>query len=145
MSYVIELLTPGMNPHPLLGDISALYKQLSPGSPDVEFSALSHTIRNSFLFVARTDDRVIGMATLSVAVTLHGKCGHVDDVVVHETHQGHGVGRLLMERVIEHAKNLSVKELNLTSRPSRVRANKLYPRLGFRRRNRETNIYRLIL
>lgn len=145
MNFRIDLITSGMNPHALLSSINALFQQLSPGKPEIDFSRLSDAVRHSYLFVAFDGEKVIGMATLSISMKLEGKEGHVDDVVIDEAHQGRGLGRLLMEKLIEYAKRNNVKSILLTSRPSRKRANKLYPNLGFVLRNRETNLYCLIL
>ena len=44
---------------------------------------------------------------------------------------------------IERARELDAKTVDLTSRPSREAANRLYQRIGFE--PRETNVYRLVL
>ncbi len=71
-----------------------------------------------------------------------GYKGAVEDVVVAQTHRGQGLGRKLLEAIIDFAGNeLGDVDLHLTSRPQRVAANALYQSLGFERR--ETNFYRL--
>ena len=62
--------------------------------------------------------------------------------MVAQTHRGQGLGRKLLEAIIDYAGNeLGDVDLHLTSRPQRVAANALYQSLGFERR--ETNFYRL--
>ena len=62
--------------------------------------------------------------------------------MVAQTHRGQGLGRKLLEAIIDFAGNeLGDVDLHLTSRPQRVAANALYQSLGFERR--ETNFYRL--
>jgi len=46
-----------------------------------------------------------------------------------------------MNHALAVAKNAGAKSVDLTSRPSREAANKLYQKLGFTAR--ETNVYRL--
>jgi hypothetical protein len=53
---------------------------------------------------------------------------------------GKGVGKILMNHAMEEARSLGAKSLDLTSRPSREAANKLYQAIGFQ--ERETNVYR---
>ena len=55
-------------------------------------------------------------------------------------HGGKGVGKELMNHALNVAKELGAKSADLTSRPSREAANKLYQAIGFERR--ETNVYR---
>jgi ribosomal protein S18 acetylase RimI-like enzyme len=64
----------------------------------------------------------------------------IEDVVVDDAARGKGVGAALNERAIEVARGLGARTVDLTSRPSREAANRLYQRLGFE--PRETNVYR---
>ena len=66
----------------------------------------------------------------------------VEDVVVDDGARGKGVGKSLMRHAMEQAKKLGAKTVDLTSRPSREAANKLYQSLGFE--TRETNVYRYL-
>ena len=67
----------------------------------------------------------------------------VEDVVVSQTARGKGVGVALMNHALAVAKDAGAKSVDLTSRPSREVANKLYQKLGFTAL--ETNVYRLKL
>jgi ribosomal protein S18 acetylase RimI-like enzyme len=64
-------------------------------------------------------------------------------VVVDEGVRGHGVGEELNRAALERARSLGAITVDLTSRPSREAANRLYKRLGFV--ERETNVYRFEL
>ncbi|MDP3771967.1 MAG: GNAT family N-acetyltransferase [bacterium] len=99
--------------------------------------------KNNFICAAYERGVLVGMATLVHAVTLKGMCGRIEDVVVHETMRGKGVGRELMRRLMKEARRQKIKQLELTSRPKRTAANKLYQSLGFT--IRETNVYRMML
>lgn len=83
---------------------------------------------------------IVGFAVLVVFHTLTGTRGLVEDVVVDEGARNHGVGTRLVERLVEAARAEGCRTLDLTSRPSREAANRLYARAGFVRR--ETNVYR---
>ena len=64
----------------------------------------------------------------------------IEDVVVDEAARGRGIGEALSVAALEEARRRGAKDLNLTSRPSREVANRLYLRLGFQLR--DTNFYR---
>jgi ribosomal protein S18 acetylase RimI-like enzyme len=51
-----------------------------------------------------------------------------------------GVGAALTKAMIDRARSLGCKTIELTSRPTREAANHLYRKLGFE--VRETNVYR---
>ena len=64
----------------------------------------------------------------------------IEDVVVDESARGKGVGSALNVAAIERAQRVGARTVDLTSRPSREAANRLYQRLGFK--PRDTNVYR---
>jgi ribosomal protein S18 acetylase RimI-like enzyme len=67
----------------------------------------------------------------------------IEDVVVDEAGRGQGVGTVLTEAMVERAQELGCRTVDLTSRPSRESANRMYQRAGFVAR--DTNVYRLDL
>ena len=67
----------------------------------------------------------------------------IEDVVVDEAARGQGAGQSLVVAAIEHAQKIGARTVDLTSRPSREAANRLYQRAGFQLR--ETNVYRVTL
>jgi ribosomal protein S18 acetylase RimI-like enzyme len=86
---------------------------------------------------------MVGSATLLTLVTLVGAFGYVEEVVVDSNMRGRGIGRHLVEGVVDVARSKGLDFVELTSRSSREAANALYQSLSFRRR--ETNVYRLNL
>ena len=60
--------------------------------------------------------------------------------MVDEKCRNKGIGEALNQHAINIAKKVGAKTVDLTSRPSREAANRLYDRLGFTKR--DTNIYR---
>jgi ribosomal protein S18 acetylase RimI-like enzyme len=67
----------------------------------------------------------------------------IEDVVVDGDARGNGVGEALNSFAIEEARKRGAVTVDLTSRPSREAANRLYQRLGFVAR--DTNVYRFTL
>jgi ribosomal protein S18 acetylase RimI-like enzyme len=122
-------------------ELSTLLAQLSSTAVfDPERFTAVVASETTSLLVARVDGRVVGMATLAVVALPSGRRGHVEDVVVDESMRGRGIARLLLTRVIELATEKSVRSLDLTSRPSRGSALRLYESVGFVRR--DTNVLR---
>ena len=92
------------------------------------------------LLVARVGGEIVGMATFVSFPLPTGLRGHVEDVVVDESMRGRGIARKLLETMTTMAGERGLRTLDLTSRPSRESALRLYEGVGFRRR--ETNILR---
>ena len=97
------------------------------------------------IFIAENDaKRIVGCATLCVYESPTGRKASVEDVVVLPAYRGQGIGRTLLQRIIDFAgTKLSPIDLHLTSQPSRTEANALYQSLGFEKR--DTNVYKMSL
>lgn len=89
------------------------------------------------------NNQIFGMASLHIVRTLFGLKGIIENVVVDKEYRGKGFGKQLVNGLIKEAKKKGIKQIDLTSRPERESANKLYKSLGFKKR--ETNVYRLEL
>lgn len=97
----------------------------------------------TFVFLARDPDKegeIVGTATLAIAHSPTGRHGWIEDVVVDRDARQQGWGKALTKACLEKAREIGLHQVNLTSRPSRVAANKLYQSMGFVQR--ETNVYR---
>jgi ribosomal protein S18 acetylase RimI-like enzyme len=88
----------------------------------------------------RANGRIVGLLTLVVFRIPTGIRAWIEDVVVDEEARGRGVGEAMSREAIRRAVALGARTVELTSRPSREAANRLYQRLGFARR--ESNLYR---
>src|SRR5262245_39111901 len=91
----------------------------------------------------RAGRRIVGMLTLVVFRIPTGVRAWIEDVVVDEAARGRGVGEALTLAAVELARSAGARSVELTSRPTREAANRLYRRLGFE--ERETNVLRLTL
>jgi phosphinothricin acetyltransferase len=82
--------------------------------------------------ILESEGDVIGFASLTMyPVPTKGMVGRIEDVVVSDVYRGGGLGRKLMEDLIEIAKKEKLEYLNLTANSSRVAARNLYESLGF--------------
>jgi GNAT superfamily N-acetyltransferase len=83
----------------------------------------------SFVVRPAGETRLAGMILTS---TVADRVGHTTQVCVMPGHQGHHIGRQLMERSIEVLRQKGYESLSLTVTSSNRRAVELYERLGFK-------------
>mgnify|MGYP000020472699 CR=1 FL=1 len=120
-----------------------LTPQLSKSNPPPSRDALQEiaTSPATVLFMAVDDDgRYVGTLTLALFRIPTALRAWIEDVIVDDAARGQGVGEALNRAALEKAKSVGAKTVDLTSRPSREAANRLYQRIGFTQR--ETNVYR---
>lgn len=119
-----------------------LVPQLSRSSSPPTAEELNKIVAHeaSTLLLASEGKTILGSMTLVLFPIPTGIRAWIEDVVVDESARGRGVGEALNRRALKIALNAGAQTVDLTSRPSRDAANRLYQRLGFVAR--ETNVYR---
>ena len=125
-----------------LADLDALMHELSATSfcnEELLNNALNDA--NVHVYVIRDEGHILATGTLCIKHTLEFTIADIESVVVSSKCRGRGYGKELMKAMIEAATKMKVHHIQLTSRPARVAANKLYQDLGFERY--ETNCYKL--
>ncbi|HWD55908.1 MAG TPA: GNAT family N-acetyltransferase [Acidimicrobiales bacterium] len=142
---VIAVEAAGSVDEDLVAAVGALVPQLSSSSPAPSKEALRRIVADpgATLFVARDDDRVVGMLTLVTFEIPTAVRAWIEDVVVDHTARGKGVAAALVQAAIDGAAARGARTVDLTSRPDREEANRLYVRMGFEAR--VTNVYRRTL
>ncbi|MBW3644796.1 MAG: GNAT family N-acetyltransferase, partial [Actinobacteria bacterium] len=114
--------------------MARLVPQLSRSAPPLSHAELAEIVASpaTVLLVAR-DDRsaIVGSLTLVVFRIPTGLRAWIEDVVVDEAARGAGVGQALSRAALALAAERGARSVDLTSRPSREAANRLYRRLGF--------------
>lgn len=130
----------------LVDAFARLTPQLSRSNPAPDAAALTEIVESlaTDQFVARDGDgRIVGVSTLAVFRIPTGPRAWIEDVIVDESAAGQGIGGLLTRAMVDRARERGCITVDLTSRPSRAAANRLYQREGFELR--ETNVYRFTL
>jgi ribosomal protein S18 acetylase RimI-like enzyme len=131
------------------GDLHAvvlrLVPQLSSSAPPT-LERLRRIVEGNAttLLLARSGDKnadVVGMLTLVTSTLPTGVRAWIEDVVVDDASRGAGVASALIRAAVDRAEQAGARTVDLTSRPGREAANRLYLRLGFTQR--ETNVYRV--
>ena len=129
----------------LLSALERLVPQLSRSSPIPDKAAVDEIVSSpaTVLLVARDhQDAIVGSLTLVLFRIPTGLRSWIEDVVVDEAVRGQGVGEALSREALRRAGDAGARTVDLTSRPSREAANRLYRRLGFV--ERDTNVYRWV-
>jgi ribosomal protein S18 acetylase RimI-like enzyme len=127
----------------LVEAFARLVPQLSSSSPAPDRAELAQIVDSpaSVLLVARDPEgTIVGSLTLALFRVPTGVRAWIEDVVVDERSRGSGAGEALVTAAVRRADASGAKTVDLTSRPSREAANRLYVRLGFQ--TRTTNVYR---
>ena len=127
----------------LVEAFARLIPQLSRSSAAPDADVLGEIIASpaTHLLIARGDQgEILGSLTLVLFRIPTGLRAWIEDVVVDEAARGRGVGEALNRFALDVAAERGARSVDLTSRPSREAANRLYQRLGFVAR--ETNVYR---
>ena len=123
-----------------------LIPQLSKSNPPPTKAQLEAIVDSDacHLLLARDDaGTIVGSLTLVVFPIPTAVRAWIEDVVVDGEARGMGVGAVLNTYALDLSRSLGAATVDLTSRPSREAANRLYQRLGFE--PRETNVYRYTL
>jgi ribosomal protein S18 acetylase RimI-like enzyme len=126
--------------------VDRLVPQLSQSKPPPSVDELGELVSSpaTDLFIALDDDgTIVAMATLVNFRIPTGLRGWIEDVVVDESARGRGVGEAVTQAMLDRARELGCLTVDLTSRPARDVANRLYQRAGFVKR--DTNVWRFTL
>ena len=127
------------------GEFGHLVPQLSRSAPALGREALAQVASHSAisLLVARSGGVIVGTLTLVMFPIPTGLRAHIEDVVVDEAARGQGVGEALSLAALALARDAGARTVDLTSRPSRAAAGRLYERIGFVQR--DSRVYRYSL
>jgi ribosomal protein S18 acetylase RimI-like enzyme len=140
MSIVFEVIADITDDN--LTAVNRLIPQLSRSAPPLTADALGQIVSwdGNRLIIARDGDQVVGMLTLVMFPIPTGLRAWIEDVVVDAAARGKGAGAALTQEAVRLAEAAGARTVDLTSRPSRQAANRLYERLGFQLR--DTKAYR---
>ena len=137
---------PNVSNEKLVVDIKRLLRQLTKNQSAI--NNFNRGVLNRILFggnghiaVIKRKDKVIAMGTVFIVQTSLKRLALIEDVVVDKKYRGRGLGKTIVQALIQRAKDFHADCIDLTSHPSRIEANSLYRHLGFEKR--DTNCYRL--
>ena len=84
--------------------------------------------QSNFGFVAINNETIIGFASIHIIEKLNRRSCLIEDVVVDKSERGKGIGKLLIEHLINFSKSKSCDKIVLNSKESNI---PFYSKLGF--------------
>lgn len=139
----IEILKKTQIDNRIQQQVEKLYNQLNA---DIRQRPLHQVLQDDnhvIIGACWVDQKIVGIALLATYKVISGHRGLVEDVVVDEAHRGEGIGRKLMEKLLEEARHQGLDEILLFTGHHRKAAINLYKSLGFNLR--ESGLYNLKL
>jgi len=130
----------------LVEAFARLTPQLSRSNPaptEAELRQLVESPATVLLMAVDDAGRFVGTLTLALFRIPTALRAWIEDVIVDESVGGQGIGKALTREALARAAAAGARTVDLTSRPSREAANRLYQGLGFERR--DTNVYRILI
>ncbi len=124
-----------------IGRLLPLLSKSASAPPAAEVAEMVNSPATT-LFLARdgAGGPIVGTLTLALFRIPTGARAWIEDVIVSDSVRGRGCGEDLTRAALDAAAAAGARTVELTSRPTREAANRLYQRLGFKLR--ETNLYR---
>jgi len=129
----------------LVDAFNRLLPQLSSTARLLDYEAVDRVVTcdTNTVLVARTPDAIVGTLTVVLLPLSSGLRARVEDVVVDSAARGQGIAGLLTQEALRLAREAGAEAVDLTSRPERAAANRMYARLGFKAR--QSTVYRFLI
>lgn len=131
----------------VVGAFGRLLPQLSTSARPLDVGALTAiaSAESTHVLIARVGGDIVGTLTVVIFPIPTGVRAWIEDVVVDQEARGKEfggkrVGEALTIEAIRLASEAGARTVDLTTRPTRVAAGKLYERLGFEQR--DSRVYR---
>ncbi len=115
----------------LQDQLSELYKQLNSELKQLQLKDILEHPEYLDVAYCLENDELIGIAMMANYKVISGYKGMIEDVVVSEKHRGKGIGRKLMEKLLEQAEQRKLDDVLLFSGHHSTAAINLYKSLGF--------------
>ena len=124
------------------GALGRLVPQLSTTAQPPDMAAVQRIVSSqaTTLLAARLDGKIVGFLALVMFPIPTGFRAWIEDVIVDEAARGQGIGEALSRKALGIAEAAGARTVDLTTRPHREAAGRLYERVGFAART--TRVYR---
>ena len=119
--------------------VSDLFKQLGGNKKQIPLNEIFDGKNQISLAYCSENKEIIGIALMCTYTVLSGKKGWIEDVVVNSEHRGKGIGRKMINKLLEVGKEKNLSEILLFTEDHRKPAINLYSDLGFK--VKESRIY----
>ena len=99
---------------------------------------------NNLYLIAENENEGVGFISFHTQNLLHhcGRVGEIQEFFVHQNHRGKGIGRRLIEKIIQYAEKNKLKSIEVTTNRRRVENVLIYENLGFTLSHNKFTIYK---
>lgn len=85
--------------------------------------------KNSFYLILRKNDELVGFICISLC--RDEKCAHIENLAIKPGLQGQGLGYFLVTTVVQRARQMGLKQIDMTCRVQNIKTQDLFKDLGF--------------
>ncbi len=128
----IKLITLNEVTSDLQSQLTELYKQLNADLTQLDIASALSDYNTTEAVICMDEGKLVGIAMMAKYKVVSGHKGMIEDVVVSSDYRGQGIGRKLMEKLLEQAESSKLDDVLLFSGHHRTAAISLYKSLGFK-------------
>lgn len=133
------------------GDLDFVYKAICElENEELDFEVFKEIFyenisnpKNLYL-IAENESEGVGFISFHTQNLLHhcGLVGEIQEFFIHKDHRGKGIGRLLIEKIMQFSDLNNLKSIEVTTNKKRVENVSIYENLGFGLTHNKFTIYR---
>lgn len=132
-------------------DLDFVYKaicELENEELDFEvFATIFHeniSNKNNLYLLAENENEGLGFISFHTQNLLHhcGLVGEIQEFFIHQNHRGKGIGRQLINEIMQYADQNNLKSIEVTTNRRRVENVLIYENLGFKLSHNKFTIYK---
>ncbi len=99
---------------------------------------------NNLYLIAENKNEEVGFVSFHTQNLLHhcGRVGEIQEFFINENHRGEGIGRQLIEKIMQYAEEHKLKSIEVTTNRRRVENVMIYENLGFKLSHNKFTIYK---
>ena len=99
---------------------------------------------NNLYLIAENKNEEVGFVSFHTQNLLHhcGRVGEIQEFFINENHRGEGIGRQLIEKIMQYAEEHKLKSIEVTTNRRRVENVMIYENLGFTLSHNKFTIYK---
>ena len=94
--------------------------------------------------IAKNENEDVGFISFHTQNLLHhcGRVGEIQEFFIHKSHRGKGIGRQLIQKIMQFANQNSLKSIEVTTNRKREENVLIYENIGFTLSHNKFTIYK---
>ena len=100
--------------------------------------------QNNLYLIAENENEEVGFISFHTQNLLHhcGRVGEIQEFFINQNHRGKGIGKQLIEKIMQYADENKLKSIEVTTNRKRVENVIIYENLGFTLSHNKFTIYK---